>query len=239
MLRGIAVGTGLSYEIVARDYSKTNYSSSRTSQLEDRRRFRRWQRYLLNHMCQPIWDAFCDAAAISGMEEFPTSAELLEDRRKYAPVEWQTPEWEWVDPQSEQASAEQSIKTFMSDYQTELGSRGRSYRAVFYQRAKEERLRKQLGLLTPEEMQIAATAPPAEQPAAVGTGEMAGLSRLQWKRNGKAIEDVLSGLVDGSITSTKASVLLSTLGLSQANIDALIADASDGTIETNLDEVDA
>ena len=39
MLRGIAVGTGLSYEVVARDYSKTNYSSSRTSQLEDRRRF--------------------------------------------------------------------------------------------------------------------------------------------------------------------------------------------------------
>ena len=68
MLRGIAVGTGLSYEIVARDYSKTSYSSSRTSQLEDRRRFRRWQHYLLNHFCQPIWDAFCDAAAISGME---------------------------------------------------------------------------------------------------------------------------------------------------------------------------
>jgi lambda family phage portal protein len=329
MLRGIAVGTGLSYEIVARDYSKTNYSSSRTSQLEDRRRFRRWQRYLLNHMCQPIWDAFCDAAAISGMEEFPTSAELLEDRRKYAPVEWQTPEWEWVDPQSEQASAEQSIKTFMSDYQTELGSRGRSYRAVFYQRAKEERLRKQLGLLTPEEMQIAATAPPAEQQAAGpeaattdvasqalngaqvtslvevitqigtgalpkdsakaivsaafptisqdtinsivdpiepgsimadgspvaidtanaqsqedfaaerGTGEMGSLSTLQFNRNRKAILKTLEDLAAGALTEAAARVFLSSIGLSQANIDALIADASDGTIETNLDEVDA
>lgn len=240
MLRGIAVGTGLSYEIVARDYSKTSYSSSRTSQLEDRRRFRRWQHYLLNHFCQPIWDAFCDAAAISGMESFPTSSELLEDRRRFAPVEWQTPEWEWVDPQSEQASAEQSIKTFMSDYQTELGSRGRSYRAVFYQRAKEERLRKQLGLLTPEERQLeisAAQTAGAVDPVAAGTGEMANTSRLQWQRNRKAIEDVLAGLADGSTSTTKASALLSTLGLAQATIDALLADAADGTVDTNLDEV--
>jgi hypothetical protein len=263
------------------------------------------------------------------MEEFPTSAELLEDRRKYAPVEWQTPEWEWVDPQSEQASAEQSIKTFMSDYQTELGSRGRSYRAVFYQRSKEERLRKQLGLLTPEEMQIAATAPPAEQQAAGpeaattdvasqalngaqvtslveiltqigtgalpkdsakavvsaafptisqdtinsivdpiepgsimadgspvatdtanaqsqedfaserGTGEMGSLSTLQFNRNRKAILKTLEDLAAGALTESAARVFLSSIGLSQANIDALIADASDGTIETNLDEVDA
>ncbi len=243
MLRGIAVGTGLSYEIVARDYSKTSYSSSRTSQLEDRRRFRRWQRYLLNHMLQPIWDAFCDAAAISGVEYFPTSAELLEDRRKFAPVEWQTPEWEWVDPQSEQQSSQAAISSFMSDYQTELGSRGRSWRSVFYQRAKEEKLRQQLGLVTAEEKIAAMNQPgggaPQQPQVQSGTGEMSETSRLQWQRNRKAIEDVLSELKDGSMSAVKAGAMLSTLGLAQPTIDALIADAADGTIDNPLPEATA
>lgn len=242
MLRGIAVGTGLSYEIVARDYSKTTYSSSRTSQLEDRRRFRRWQRYLLQHMCQPIWDSFCDAAALSGIEYFPTSAELLEDRRKYAPVEWQTPEWEWVDPQAEQASSQAAIGSFMSTYQDELGSRGRSYRSVFYQRAKEEKLRQQLGLVTAEEKIAAMNQPQVgqqtQQPVG-GTGEMAETSRLQWQRNRKAIEDILNELKDGSMSAAKASAMLSTLGLGQPTIDALIADAADGTIDTPMSEAPA
>lgn len=313
MLRGIAVGTGLSYEIVARDYSKTTYSSSRTSQLEDRRRFRRWQRYLLTHLCQPIWDAFCDAAAVSGHPDFPTSVELLDDRRKFVPVEWQTPEWEWVDPQSEQSAAKDSIQSFMSDYQTELGARGRSWRAIFYQRAKEEKLRKQLGLVTAEElMQVVqqgseststqptsnvaaealngaqitslveiitqvgtgaipndtakaiiaaaypsfdeseiasivdpikpgsiaaegiptATTDSVQEAVAGGTGEMAGLSRLQYKRNKKAIDEILAAVASQSISDARASTELSMLGISQVTIDELIADVKDGSIDT-------
>jgi lambda family phage portal protein len=167
ILRGIAVGTGLSYEVVARDYSQTSYSSSRTSQLEDRRRFRCWQQYLIRHMLQPVWDAFVESAAISALPGFPTSAELLDDRRRFAPVEWQTPEWEWVDPQSEQTASEMALNSFTDTYANVLGSRGRSYRSVFYQRAKEDRLRKKLGLLTNEEKQLqvsAAQTPALSQP---------------------------------------------------------------------------
>jgi lambda family phage portal protein len=163
ILRGVAVGTGLSYEVVARDYSQTSYSSSRTSQLEDRRRFRCWQQYLIRHLCQPVWDAFCDAAAISSLPGFPTSADILSDRRRFAPVEWQTPEWEWVDPQSEQTASEMALNSFTDTYANVLGSRGRSFRQVFYQRAKEDKLRKKLGLLTNEEKQLQVSA--AQTPA--------------------------------------------------------------------------
>lgn len=252
MLRGIAVGFGLSYEIVARDYSQTNYSSNRASQLEDRRRFRRIQAYLKTHLCQPVWDAFCDQAALADVDGFASSSELLEDRRKFSPVEWQTPEWEWVDPGVEQSSAQAAIDAFMSDYQTELGSRGRSWRAVFYQRAKEDRLRRQLGLLKEGEQQLsieaaqvaseAANAPPAEgaiTPAVSGTGEMANASRLQWQRNRKAIEDVLAGVADGTMSRIKAEALLSTLGLAAPTISALLDDAADGTVDTPIEEVAA
>lgn len=150
MLRGIAVGTGLSYEIVARDYSKTNYSSNRASQLEDRRRFRRWQDYLRHHLCQPVWDRFTEAAAVAGRDEFPTMVELLANRRTAAPVEFQAPGWEWVDPTKEQMASEASIAAFQSTYQDELGAKGRNWRHVMRQRAKEERLKKELGLIAPE-----------------------------------------------------------------------------------------
>lgn len=240
MLRGIAVGTGLSYEVVARDYSKTNYSSSRTSQLEDRRRFRVWQQYLVNHMCQPIWDRFCEQAALSGDRDFPTTAELLDDRRRYAAVEWQTPTWEWVDPQNEQQASEASINGLQSTYQDELGKRGYSWRKVFYQRAKEEQLKRDLGLATLDEKELAtrSTANDAIDseespvPASQPTGEMAGLSTLQFRRNSKAIFETLDKLASGEMTETQARVFLASVGMAESSVDALIADASDGTIDT-------
>ena len=240
MLRGIAVGTGLSYEIVARDYSKTSYSSSRTSQLEDRRRFRRWQRYLVNHLCQPVWDRFCEAAALNGNESFPTMSEILEDRRGSTCVEWQTTEWEWVDPQSEQTASEKAVNSLQSTMAAEIGSRGGNWRQVLYQRAKEEKLKKELGLVTAMDAQsmamVGASAPkePTGEQASSATGEWMGLSRLQWNRNRKALDDILSGLADGSMSSAMATAQLAMIGLSQQNIDAIIADASDGAIDNPI-----
>lgn len=239
MLRGICAGTGTNYEAVAKDFSKTSYSSSRTSKLEDRPRYRRWQNYIISHFCQPVWDEFCNAAAREGIDNFPTSTELLEDRRGVAPVEWQRPEQEWVDPTSEQNAAQSSIDNFMSTYQDEIGARGGSWRAKFYQAAKEQKLRMRLGLLKPDEQtakmmagQTGAEAPDEEaQAEQAGTGEWMGLSRLQWTRNRKALSDVLNGLSDGSMSPALATAQLAMIGLSQKNIDAIVADASDGTVD--------
>jgi lambda family phage portal protein len=253
ILRGIAVGTGLSYEVVARDYSQTSYSSSRTSQLEDRRRFRCWQQYLIRHLCQPVYDAFNDAAALSGIRGFASSVDLLTDRRRFAPVEWQTPEWEWVDPQSEQTASEMALNSFTDTYQNVLGSRGRSFRSVFYQRAKEERMRKSLGLFTPEERQQQISAAQTQQAAQAstpeaeatpapqeqrqsGTGEMMGLSTLQFNRNRKAIAKTLEDLANKTISQIQARVFLSSIGMSPDNVEALITDALDGSVDTKLEE---
>lgn len=162
MLRGISAGTGTSYEAVSKDFSKTSYSSSRTSKLEDRPRYKRWQRMVLNDLCQPTWDEFCNAAARIGADGFPSSSELLAERRRIVPVEWQTPEWEWVDPASEQTAASDAIAKYMSTYQDELGARGRSWRSTFYQAGREKRLRHKLGLLTPEELTAAMMAKQTE-----------------------------------------------------------------------------
>ena len=238
MLRGIAVGTGLSYEVVARDYSKTNYSSSRTSQLEDRRRFRCWQNYLVNHLCQPAWEKFCEAAIAAGVDGFPSSFEAASQNNSL-PVEWQTPEWEWVDPTAEQQASQDSIDGLQSTYAAELGSRGRNWKTVFYQRAKEERLKRKLGLATLEQQAIETQVEVAEKNNQTdATGEMGESSRLQWKRNQQAIDDVLTNFQSGAYSKARAEVMLSALGLSSANVSKLLDDCGICEGEGELETVD-
>jgi len=66
---------------------------------------------------------------------------------------------------------------------------------------------------------------------------MSDMSRLQWGRNRKAIEDILAELIAGTATETKARVFLQTLGLTEATASALITDALDGTVDTDLTQV--
>ena len=64
------------------------------------------------------------------------------------------------------------------------------------------------------------------------TGEMAGLSTLQFTRNRKAIKKILDELASGVETETAARVYLSGIGLQPTSVDALIKDAIDGTVDT-------
>ena len=226
MLRAIAVGTGLSYELVARDYSKTSYASSRTSQLEDRRRFRCWQRYLVNHLCQPVWDEFCNAAAVGGVKGFPSASELLADRRKVAPVEWQTHEWEWVDPSVEQRASEDSINAFQSNWAIELGKRGINWKSNAYALKKQFSLYKRLGImpLAFKELDSQLSVAEAHGNNAKATGEMSETSRLQYMRNQKAVDDILASYESGQYSRARAEVSLAGIGLQESNIEKLLDD---------------
>jgi lambda family phage portal protein len=246
MLRGISAGTGTNYEAIAKDFSKTSYSSSRTSKLEDRPRIKRWQNHMVWHFCQPVWDEFMNAAARQGLDGFPTSTELLEDRRAVSPVEWLLPEQPWVDPESEQKSAQDAVASHMTTLQQVIGSRGGSWRNTLKQLWKEKTIRMEYGLLTPDEMtaQMMAAQTGTEGPVETaqaeqaGTGEWMGLSRLQWNRNRKALTDVLNGLADKSMSPALATAQLSMIGMSQKNIDAIVADASDGVVDEPVPQTD-
>ncbi len=210
--RGIAVGTGLSYETVARDYSQTTFSSNRASQLEDRRRFRRWQKYLVDHMCDPTYDQFCEAAAMVGLEEFPTLLELLDDREAARPVQHQATGWEWVDPKSEQAASEAAISANQSTLQDELGLKGRNWKRVIRQRKREEEFIDEVGL-----------------------GE-----REPETLNGAQIESavgVLEKLMLGTIAAGAAVQLLVALGISVVTAEAMV-DAQEKDAEPPPDPIE-
>jgi len=80
------------------------------------------------------------------------------------------------------------------------------------------------------EMQSEATA--TQDQATAPTGEMAGLSTLQFTRNRKAIKKILEELASGVTSEAAARVYLGGIGLAQVSIDALITDALDGSVDT-------
>lgn len=228
MLRGIGVGTGLGYEKVSRDFSKTSYSSARTSELEDRRRFKRWQSILIAHLCQPVFDRFCEAAATVKKLEgiFPLLSDLLDNRRALTPVNWQVTEWEWVDPQNDQAASEAAIASNMSTLQRECAKNGINWRENIRQRAKELQALQSYSVPVSADAATAAAAP-----TAAGTGELKGMGRRDFTNTNKAMLDILNQLKVGGLTEVQARVQLSGLGYGQETIDALIADMADGVLD--------
>ena len=173
MVQGIAAGTGTSYEAVSKDFSSTNYSSSRTAKLENRPRYRRWQKSWSHHFCLETWDRFCNAAASAGVEAFPTMVELLDDRRAFAPVEIMTPEWEWVDIQAEQQSNENAVAAHQKSETEVAGSRGINNRRLQRQIAKDKQLRQDLANEFGVDMRTAAEAKITAEVAKETTAEAA------------------------------------------------------------------
>ena len=62
----------------------------------------------------------------------------------------------------------------------------------------------------------------AEEQRQAGTGEMIGLSTLQFNRNRKAILKTIEDLASGSLSETQARVFLSSIGMKPDSGEALI-----------------
>ena len=107
MLRSLASGAGCSYESVSRDFSQSNYSSSRLSLIQDRDHYRQLQAYLEHRFFQPLFDAWLDLAVLSGNLKLPAYETEAE---RYRRVRWVFRGWAWVDPQKEVNSAIAAVK---------------------------------------------------------------------------------------------------------------------------------
>jgi lambda family phage portal protein len=107
MLRAVAAAVSCSYETISRDFSQSNYSSSRLSLLEDREMWRMLQDWLIEHVCQPVFERWLMAAMASGELALP-GYDLMPER--YSSVRWFPRGWEWVDPQKEVAAYKDAVR---------------------------------------------------------------------------------------------------------------------------------
>ena len=98
MLRGIASATGCSYESLSRDYSQSNYSSSRLALLDDRDLWRVLQSWFIRNLRLPIHKAWMERAVLSGTLALDGYSV---QREKYQSVRFRPRGWSWVDPTKE------------------------------------------------------------------------------------------------------------------------------------------
>lgn len=98
MLRSCAAGIGVSYESLSRDYSQSNYSSSRLALLDDRDLWRVLQGFVIRNFRNEIHRDWLEAAVLCGELAFP---DFYSNRTKYEAVRFKPRGWNWIDPTKE------------------------------------------------------------------------------------------------------------------------------------------
>lgn len=143
VLRSIGVCVGTPYELVSMDFSKTTYTSGRMALTEIRRKYRKFQNWLAQKFCQPIWEMLMTEAFLMGELPAPGFFEFFEE---YTACSWVGPGWSWVDPQKEVTATIQSLQSNLSTLADECSARGLNWEDVLTQRSRETKLAKELGV---------------------------------------------------------------------------------------------
>jgi lambda family phage portal protein len=143
MLRAISAALGLPYELVAKDFSKTNYSSARAALLEARRYFKVRQEWIARKLCQPVWEMVLEEAYLRGDLG---GISFYDNKRSWTNASWITPGWEWVDPLKEAKAAEVGLKNGIVTHSDLFSAQGKDWEECFEQRKREQEKIKELGL---------------------------------------------------------------------------------------------
>jgi lambda family phage portal protein len=173
MLREMAAGTGVSYESLSRDYSQSNYSSSRLALLEDRDTWRAIQQWFVRNFRERLHKLWLQQAVLSGAIPEVSLMEYTGDPSKFEAVSFKPRGWSWVDPTKEVEAYAMAVKagmTTITDVIAQTDPQGRDAEEVFELRRRELDEMKALDLsfdTSPENYeQKDPVAPAAAQPEA-------------------------------------------------------------------------
>ncbi|MGC0151033.1 phage portal protein [Chromobacterium vaccinii] len=165
VLRQIAAALGLPYELLLKDFSRTNYSSARAALLEAWRMFRSKREKLAAYWAQPVFELWLEEAVNAGLVEAPG---FYEKRAAYCWTRWIGPGRGWVDPVKEAQAAQIRMEIGVSTLEAECSEQGLDWEEVLEQRAREQKRIEELGLTPASAASIsilAAAQPKAEEAA--------------------------------------------------------------------------
>jgi len=162
LIRLIGTALGLPYELILKDFSKTNYSSARAALIQAYRFFQVWQNFLRKKLCQPLWELLLEEAWLRG--ELPAPG-FLEKKFEYCRSTWILPGWPYVNPLDEVNANENAIKMGIKSRAQVCAEQGDDWEEIAEQIGREKT--KFEGLSLPWEGVDAAAkkAKPAQQPS--------------------------------------------------------------------------
>lgn len=102
ILRAMAASQGIPYETLAKDYSKTNYSSMRAALNEAWKLYGFWRQWFGRAYCQPLWEMLVEEAVLRGLVVLPPGAPDFYDASDlWCNAAWVGPARGFVDPVKE------------------------------------------------------------------------------------------------------------------------------------------
>ena len=151
-IRRFATGIGCSFETISKDFSETNYSSSRLSLLEDREHWKFCQKYIIDNFHYRIFKEWLDLAVLSGVIDFPDYAS---NSKRYCKPRWTPPAQHYVDPLKEiKAYREAEQAGYMTKSQVIAQTNGGDYDDIISEIAREQEVAKSLGVTLDKDLDL-------------------------------------------------------------------------------------
>ena len=147
VLRHIATGLNIPYELLMKDFSQTNYSSARAAMLEAWRFFKSRRAWLAAHWARPVYELWMEEAVSKGYIEAP---DFYSKRYAWTRARWIGPGRGWIDPVKEATASKIRMEIGISTLEDECAEQGQDWGEVLEQRAREKARIEALGLTTEE-----------------------------------------------------------------------------------------
>lgn len=166
MLREVAAGTGSSYESLSRDYSQSNYSSSRLALIDDRDLWRALQQWFIRDFRETIHRQWLQQAVLSRAIPSISLEEYGQNPEKFQAVRFKPRGWSWIDPTKEVEAYKEAIHAGFTTVGRviDLTGDGSDLEDILKERKRELELMKEAGLVfstDPSTVEIPALAKPA------------------------------------------------------------------------------
>ncbi|MGE4544209.1 MAG: phage portal protein [Pedobacter sp.] len=147
ILRAVGAAAGMPYEIISKDFSKTNYSSARAALQEAWRVFELYQDWLVGGFCQPVWEMLLEEAFLRGRLPIPKGApDFYAARAEYCAATWVGPERTNVDPVKEMVADIMGLNANVTTQADIAAKKGKDWEQQFRQRSRERQLARDLDL---------------------------------------------------------------------------------------------
>lgn len=120
-------GQGLSFEVVSRDVSQSNYSSARLNRLEDEATYEMEFASLVDHVLDEVYGDFIISGVLSKRFRMPG---FWDDKDRYLAHTFVAPGLPWVDPLKEVKAGTEAIATNQDSILNVCSERGLDFREV-------------------------------------------------------------------------------------------------------------
>lgn len=141
MVRYLATGLNVPYELLLKDFSQTNYSSARAALLEAWRYFLSMRQLFADLYLQPVLLLWMEEAVDKGLIAAP---DFYGNEYAYCRGRWIFAGRGWVDPVKESAAAQQRMDYHLSTLEDECAEQGKEWEEVLEQEAIERQYMREL-----------------------------------------------------------------------------------------------